>query len=294
MKKVLITGSSGFIGRNLKEQLSNKYEVFSPIRNELDLLNQEMVREYLKKHSFDIIIHSANTNDRKYELTEYDILNQNLQMFYNLETCSELYEKMYYFGSGAEYDMRHYQPKMKETYFGTFIPQDPYGFAKYTMSRVVDKHQNIYDLRLFGVYGKYEEWKKRFISNNLCRSIKGLSMTLSKNMFMDYLYIDDLVKIMEWFLTHEPKYRHYNICTGHVIDLFSIAERINLCTGLERTIQVFEEGWKPEYSGDNSLLMKEMGEFQFTMLDDAIKELYHYYKMMEQEIYFCESNGELI
>lgn len=164
--KILLTGSSGFIGRNLKEKLERKYELFTPDRNTLDLLEQQSVRHYLEQHSFDVVIHCANANNIVYNITKFDLLNQNLQMFYNLESCHCLHGKMYYFGSGAEYDMNHYIPQMKEDYFGLHIPQDPYAFSKYTMSRITEQSTNIYDLRLFGVYGKYEEWDRRFISNS--------------------------------------------------------------------------------------------------------------------------------
>lgn len=110
--------------------------------------------------------------------------------------------RLYYFGSGAEYDMRHYIPSMRESYFGTHVPQDPYGFSKYLMSSLATG--NIYDLRLFGVFGKYEEWQRRFISNMIYRNLTGQTMGMNQNMYFDYLYINDLSSILEWFLFHEP------------------------------------------------------------------------------------------
>ena len=205
-------------------------------------------------------------------------------MFFNLEMCSDYYDKMIYFGSGAEYDMNHYIPLMQESYFGTYIPDDAYGFSKYVMSRVVEQSKNIYDLRLFGVYGKYEEWHRRFISNNICKSLKGLPMTINKNMNFDYLYIDDLCKILEWFIEHTPKYHHYNVCTSQVIDLLSLAKMINEVSGIEREILIKEEGMKLEYSGDNSRLLSEMGDFQFADKKATIKVLWEYYKEHIDEI----------
>lgn len=284
--KVLLTGASGFIGRNLKEYLEERFDLVTPNRRILDLTEQEKTRRYLEKNAFDVVIHCANTNNVIYNITDFDILNQNLQMFYNLESCSHLYGKMYYFGSGAEYDMKHYIPQMQETYFGTYIPQDAYGFAKYTMSRITDQNSNIYDLRLFGVYGKYEEWKRRFISNNLCKSIKNLDMTINKNVRFDYLYIDDLCKIVEWFINHQPKYKHYNVCTGCVTDLYSIAQKINQVTGLKKNICIFEDGWKAEYSGNNTRLRREIMDLHFTSMESAINEMYQYYQSIEEQIYF--------
>lgn len=283
--KILITGANGFIGKNLRESLEKKYDIFAPERTMLDLTNQENVERYLAMHSFDVILHCANTNNVVRNVTTFDVLNNNLQMFYNIESCHDLYGKMYYFGSGAEYDMRYYIPQMEESYFGKHIPQDSYGFSKYTMSRITEQNSNIYDLRLFGVYGKYEEWRRRFISNNLCRCIKNMNMTINKNMKFDYLYINDLCRIIEWFIENQPKYKHYNICTGSVVDLYTIAKKINQVTGLNKKIEVFETGWKKEYSGNNNRLKQEIGEFCFTPMEDAINELYQYYTLIEKYIF---------
>ncbi len=52
---------------------------------------------------------------------------------------------------------------------------------------------------------------------------------------------------------------------------------INKVTGADVPVIVREEGMKPEYSGDNSRLLKEIGDFHFTPLEVAIKELYDHY-----------------
>ena len=217
--KILITGAHGFIGRNLTEKLQDKYFIETPGRAQLNLLDCEAVESYLKYNEFDIIIHTATTNKT---MLSYEILEGNLQMFFNLERCRKLYGKMYYMGSGAEYGMEHYIPNMKEEYFGTNIPKYTYGFSKYIMSKICEQNENIYDLRLFGVYGKHEEWERRFISNAICRALKGKDITIHKNVYFDYLWVDDLCKIMEWFIEHNPRHKHYNVCRGERIDLYSL------------------------------------------------------------------------
>lgn len=282
--KILLTGATGFIGKNLREFWSGRYDLYVPGRLELDLLKADDVHEYLKRHSFDIIIHTANTNDFKYNLANYDILDQNLRMFFNLENNSTYYDRMYYFGSGAEYDRQHYKPRLKETDFGKYLPTDAYGFSKYTMTKVIENRNNIYNLRLFGVYGKYEQWQRRFISNALCRSIKKMPITISQNVRFDYLYIYDLCQIMEWFLFHRPRYHCYNVCTGVSTELTSIAEMINDVTGLQRDIIVKTPGYKSEYSGDNTRLMEEIGRFEFTEMKIAVKYMYQHYLRIQESI----------
>ena len=276
--KILITGSTGFIGKNLKEQLKH-YEIVSLRHQELDLLDANCVEKFLREVYFDVIIHAGNINNTRNKLvTPYDSLDGNLRMFFNLERCKGCYGKMYYFGSGAEYDSEHYIPGMTEDYFGTYIPKDSYGFSKYIMSKNCTKDSNIYDLRLFGVYGKYEEWERRFISNAICRALKGMDITIQKNVFFDYLWIDDLCDIMCWFIENEPKHHHYNVCRGKKIDLFSLACMVREILNIDCNIVVHEPGWKREYSGDNTRLLNEIGNYEFTEFERSILELCEFYK----------------
>lgn len=277
MKKILLTGSTGFIGKNLKEYLQQMdYELLTPTHEELDLLDSVAVSEYLlSQKNIDVVIHSANINMMSAE--EYDILNSSLRMFYNFEKNKASFGRMYYLSSAAEYDRRKLDVMVREESFGTYIPTDSYGFTKYIMHKEAEKDNNIYGLSLFGVYGKYEEWQRRFISSNIVRSLKGLPMTLSQNAMFDFLYVDDLCKIVEWFIGHEPKHKHYNVCTGQPVALLDLAEMINGVSGLGREIQIAKAGWQSEYSGDNSRLLAEMGQFHFADKKRSIEAMWNYY-----------------
>lgn len=285
MLKILITGSGGFIGKNLLEALSKSYDVYAPKKDEIDLLDTIITEDYLKNNRFDVIIHSANTNStRNANINNFEILNNNLRMFFNLERCRKYYGKLYYFGSGAEYDMNNYKPTMKEEYFGNHIPLDSYGLSKYVMSKMAEQDNNIYNLRLFGVFGKYEEWERRFISNAICKCIHDLPITINQNVYFDYIYIDDLINIMKWFIENQPRWKHYNICTGIRVDLVTIAKRILQIRGKDLDIIIGREGLKPEYTGNNKRLMNELGEIKFIDLDVAISNLYKYYLLNKQDI----------
>lgn len=274
--KILLTGAAGFIGRNFKESWEGRYDLYAPSHRELDLLDAGAVERYLRKHSFVVVLHTANTNNVVYPDRAPHILEHNLRMFCNLERCRHLYGKLIYFGSGAEYDMRHYIPRMPESYFGVHIPQDPYGFSKYIMSK--QAAGNIYDLRLFGVFGKYEEWQRRFISNMIYQNLAGQVMEINQNTYFDYLYINDLIPILEWFLTHEPRHHHYNVCSGRRFELLSLARMVMEETGIPTTIVVKQDGLKPEYTGNNSRLQEELGEIFLTPMRTAIRELIGYYR----------------
>ena len=63
--KVLITGSSGALGSELKKKFPN---AITPNHNELDVMNKEKILDFFKKERIDIVIHTAAiTSVRKCE-----------------------------------------------------------------------------------------------------------------------------------------------------------------------------------------------------------------------------------
>lgn len=274
--RILLTGATGFIGRNLKEAWEARHELYAPPSWELDLLDQQAVENCLLDRRFDVVVHAANTNDVIHPERAPEQVERNLRMFLNLRRCSALYGRLYYFGSGAEYDIRHAIPRMPEAYFGRHVPGDAYGFSKYTMSLLADG--NIFDLRLFGVFGKYEEWTRRFISNMIWQGMSGGTMTMRQNRRFDYLYIDDLVRIMDWFLTHEPQHHHYNVCTGQGVELLALANMVKEELDMPCHLVVSEPGIGAEYTGDNSRLLAETGPLELTPLTQAVRALKRFYE----------------
>jgi UDP-glucose 4-epimerase len=175
--------------------------------------------------------------------------------------------------------MNSYMPQMKEGYFGKYIPDDIYGFSKYVIAKDIEsKQKNIVNLRLFGIYGRYEDYKRRFISNNICRALCNLDISINKNMLFDYLYIDDFSRIVEMFINKDAQKQSYNICTGKPVDLLTLAEIIQRIDGKGLPITIKEEGLKREYSGNNTQFLQEYGKFDFSRPEQAINELYHWYE----------------
>ncbi len=282
--KILITGANGFIGRNLAEYLQDSYEVYTPTRQELDLLDEQQVRNYLSQGQFDVIIHTATENATVNGKSNANVLNHNLLMYLNLERSSDYYGQMISFGSGAEYDRLHYQPKMAEDYFGQHIPIDDYGLSKYIISQRIAHKKNSKNLRLFGVYGPYEDWELRFISNAISRTLFDLPIYIKQNVTFDYLHVKDLCKITAWFIDHSIDEQFFNVCTSKTYDLMTLAHMVREVSGKDISIHVMNEGMGKEYSGDNTRLLSAMGSFSFTPIELGISELYAWYDNNKQVI----------
>lgn len=285
MRKILVTGAGGFIGKNLIEQLGPYYKVWPLTSSELNLLDEIAVKSFLQKSNFDVVIHTATHNATVKSTKDLTlVLRNNLQMYTNLYRCRGFFGKMIYYGSGAEYDSRHYVPKMSEEYFDKHVPDDDYGFSKYIMNILAQKTDNIINIRAFGVYGKYEDWRIRFISNACCKAIFNMPITINQNIYFDYLYIDDLVKITKWFIDSSPRFHDYNICTGVPIDLVSIANMIKEISKKNMPIIIKTPGLKKEYSGNNLRLLSEIGSFHFSSIEKNINYLMEWYESNKDTI----------
>lgn len=278
-KSILITGTSGFIGKNLKEQLNGKYTIYAPSHSELDISDKTTLDKFFKEHKVDVVIHTANCNNTKRHADEYEVIKCNLKMFYNLADLQEHYEKLIYFGSGAEYGKARSLDFVAEEQFGAVIPEDAYGLSKYVMARHALNSDKIYDLCVFGVYGKYEEWHRRFISNAICRAMNHMPVTLSRDALFSYVYIDDLVNITDWFIENTPKYHRYNVINSRneAVTLLALAQIVKDCFDGVPEIVVAQEGKKDAYTASGARLLQELKDFSFTEPNEGIALLKDYY-----------------
>jgi len=277
-KTIFITGAGGFIGKNLTEQLNKKYNLLTPGHKELDLLNEKAVKDFFQKNKIDIVINCAVIGGSRKEEHVDSSLSGNLKIFFNLLKNKDKFKKMIHFGSGAEYDKSKPIIKVKETDLGKTIPKDEYGFFKYICSKYIEKEEKIVCIRIFGLFGKYEDYRYRFISNAVVNNLKGLPIMMNQNVFFDYVYINDFVKIVDYFINHKAKHKFYNIGTGKKIDILTIANKINKISDKKSKIEVRNTGLNNEYTCDNSRLMNELKKFSFTDFDKSLVELYNWYK----------------
>lgn len=178
--------------------------------------------------------------------------------------------------------------QIREEALGRSVPIDYYGLEKYAMALHARASRNIYNLRLFGVFGRYEEWQSKFISNLCCKAVYGLPLTVRQNCMFDFLCIDDLAPIVIWFLEHQPQYHDYNVCTGRPVDLVSIAKTVLEVSGRQLPLLVAKAGWNLAYTADHSRLAEEMGGIQLRSMEDAVKELYRYYWEHRNDIPYDE------
>ena len=102
-KKILILGSSGFIGQNLKKLFSkkdsetteNKYFIYFSNKKEVDILQKEKLDDLYYKIKPNIVINASGivgSSIYNSDLNDYEIFSKNMQIQMNILDCSKKYK----------------------------------------------------------------------------------------------------------------------------------------------------------------------------------------------------------
>lgn len=267
--KVLVTGSSGFIGSFISTNLSG-YEVVAPSSKELNLVDGEAVSDYFSINKFDVIIHCATVGRETPRSIDSKILSDNIAMFANLARCRNTFKKMINFSSGADFSVESSLENISESELEKYLPIQSYGLSKNITARMAKSLDCCYNLRLFSTIDKSESENrlmKRFLS-----SIKeNKQFILKDDRYVDFFSLDDVSKVVDFYLNNEPKNRDMNLV---YLKKHKVSDLLKMyCTIHDISHDTyFVENQSPiNYLGDGKLLHEERID-----LDGIMKTLENY------------------
>ncbi len=271
-QKILLTGATGFIGRNVLPQLQKIHDVAAPSRAELDLLDTNAVRRYLENRQLDAVVHLANPTSQN-PIDKFDeLFDRSLRVFTSLFHCNDLYRRMIYIGSGAEYGKHRAIKQVIEDTFGQELPCDTYGLSRYIMSELAQRYSNIINLRLFACYGCGDPPYK--LIPHIISCVKANKpVELRQNVMFDFLYVKDIAPVLMYFIENEPTHRTYNLCSGRPTLISEIAEEVRQQMNSDLPIVFKNEGLGLEYTGNNDRLRAELRYWEPRLLRDGIREI---------------------
>lgn len=231
--KLLVTGANGHIGKSIVKNLSDKYDsVVGLTRSDIDLLDPCKVKEYFDGKYFDVVIHCAVVGGRRVKKDGWEVLDQNLIMYYNLLNCKSHYGKLIHFGSGAE----------------IYDEESPYGLSKFIIRKSVLNTSNFYNIRIYAVFDE-NELDNRFIKANILNYIHKKPITVYQNRIMDFFYMKDLIKLVKYYIDNDnlPKESDCSYETNQ--NLVQISNMINELSSHKVEIKIEADGFMKEYIG---------------------------------------------
>lgn len=279
MKKILLTGSEGFVGRNLQESLGKRtdYQLSCPRQADVDLTDSLEVRQCIVSFQPDVIIHSATSNTVGKDYNS-DVCEQNLRMFFNLLRHRPNGCMIYSLCSGSSYNRENWTAKMEEEYLGTHIPTDGQGFSKFVIASHSRHLKDVVILRLFGIFGEYEDYRFKFISNTIAKRLTGLEVTLHKNAVYDYLDVADFCNIIQKLIDQDIRFGEYNVTPDNSTSLSHIIETVDRCLGIKTPYRIANPGYGSPYTGSNKRLKSTIADLMFLPIDESIQRLIDYYR----------------
>jgi UDP-glucose 4-epimerase len=285
MKKILLTGSEGFVGRNLLETLSHRddFVLCAPRQSEINLTDSNDVAQCIEAFQPDLIIHSAtsNTVGKGYDA---DVCEQNLRMFFNLLRYRPQGCLFYTLCSGSSYNRESWIPKMSEDYLGVHIPTDSQGFSKFVIASYARHLVDVVTLRIFGIFGKYEDYRYKFISNTIAKRLSGLEVTLFRDAVYDYLDVADFCEIVERLVDRNVRSGEFNVTPDNSIKLSQAIEAVDRCLGINQGYQIVTSGLGKTYTGCNKNLRAVLKDYEFSPIDVSIQRLINHYTENKQQI----------
>ena len=200
-------------------------------------------------------------------------------MFFNLYRFKSNDSKLINLGSGSEYNRDYWVSNMNETYFDNHVPEDSHCFSKYIMSKFItsSNDETLLHLRIFGIFGKYEDYRNKFISNCVAKNLKKLPIIINQNVCYDYICVEDFSRIVEKLIKNYPKIRVLNVTPNKSTDLISINNQIQKNLNIDTGYKLLNKGYGKEYTGDNTGLINCLGGFEFMTMEESISKLLFYY-----------------
>lgn len=261
MKRVLVTGATGFVGANLVRTLIQKnYQVDilkrkdSPIwrikdiisklnPHDVDLLEKKTLSKLLQKIKPQIIFHLANLGSYAgIDPSIEDSLKINTIGTINLIESADAidYECFINTGSSSEYGNKHHP--MQET--DLCEPITNYAISKLTTSLYAKSYANktkkpLVTLRLFSPFGSYDH-PRRLIAETILKLIKQQEIICyNPTATRDYIFIDDVICAYLKCLEKPEKLTGeiLNVGSGQQTSVYDMIQLLKIETGSKSPIK---------------------------------------------------------
>jgi UDP-2-acetamido-2,6-beta-L-arabino-hexul-4-ose reductase len=225
MKKILITGAEGFIGRNLIEKIDEKNEILSFDKNNSLAELEEQIK------IADVIVHLAGSN-RPNDLSEYQAVNFGLT-----EIITELLKKHslkspIVFSSSTQAELNN-----------------PYGESKKNAENLLiefanENKSNVFILRLTNVFGKWGRPNYNSVVATFCYNIVNeVEVKVNDaNTILKLIHVDDVTNKIIELINFKEKHNPENLVEVEPYHTIKLGELASLIYSFKNKVEVnFED-----------------------------------------------------
>lgn len=261
MEKAIITGTKGFIGQNLLNELKGKFEILEINEDIFDKPNwYDEVFFVLNNFEPDVVFHVGACSDTLETDVNY-MMTRNYEFTRSLSDWTNYFnKKLIYSSSAANYGTNEIHPS------------NLYGWSKYVAEQYVIKNGGV-ALRYFNVYGPLENHKGKMASvayQMFQKQKEGKEIKLFPlKPKRDFVYVKDVVSANLYALENYEEYGGdwYEVGSGSARTFEDVLNNLNIDytyydeTDIPKGYQFHTEskpykwlfGWEPKWNLEDGL-----------------------------------------
>lgn len=316
MKKILITGFSGFVSNHFLNFISNLNESFEVVgisRGSVeettlpnlsiktyqgDLKNTQFIKEIVSSARPDYILHLASDSSVAYSWDNpLESFQNNTNIFLNLVEAvrnSKIKCRILSVGSSEQYGIvaEKFLPLTEESILN---PISPYAVARVSQEMLGKIYSKGYGLdiiltRSFNHIGTAQTDKfvvASFVKQIVQRKKENLSIPLNVgnvDIVRDFLDVRDVVKAYWELLLNGESGEIYNICSGKGISLKQIIEKVLHLVDVDFSYKINQDLVRPSDNpiiiGSHSKITNKIGWQPTISIDTSLQDIINYWNQV--------------
>ena len=280
LKKLLITGASGFVGSRIKEALQGQYNLITPSHSELDITSEKDVEEFIGLTKPDIILHLAAISNTGYceEYPDESYLVNVVSVENIARSAGKHHAKLVFFSSDQIYNGNHELGLLSEDV--SVSPENHYGRHKLLAEeRGMALCKDFVALRATWMYDIDRPGMKthnNFILNIRNAKEKGTPLRFATREFRGITWIDEVVKNIPY--TFDLPAGVYNFGAENNLNTYeTVVEYAKILQCDPEEIAIADTERFPEHIRNISISMEKAriasnGKIQFKNTLDSLKD----------------------